>query len=82
MSQEGGGESQAVSHDGKAYIGENVSLSITIKTVLANVCPLDAKSMFSIKIYCYSTNQQESEYGKLFRPRFSKALKSIVSIYR
>ena len=74
MSQEGGGESQAVSHDGKAYIGGNLSLSITIKTMLANVCPLDAKSMFSIKIYCYSTNQRELVW-ELFRLRFSKALK-------
>jgi hypothetical protein len=74
VSQEGGGESQAVSHDGKAYIGGNLSLSITIKTMLANVCPLDAKSMFSIKIYCYSTNQRELVW-ELFRLRFSKALK-------
>jgi hypothetical protein len=58
----GGRVSQPVSRDGEAYRGKFIP--VYNKT---NQC--------FIKLYCYSTNYSENLSGKLFRPRFNKALK-------
>ena len=82
MSQEGGGVSQGGSRT-EWHIGEHVSMS-----VLANMCPFDDESMFSIKILLqispwntalnlftalFIQRTSENLSGKLFRPRFNKA---------
>ena len=87
MSQEGGGVSQGGSRT-EWHIGEHVSMSINNKTVLANMCPFDDESMFSIKILLQTSpwntalnlftalfiqRTSENLSGKLFRPRFNKA---------
>jgi hypothetical protein len=44
----GGGVSQAISRDVEAYMEKFIP--VYNKTMLANMCPLDDKLMFSIKI--------------------------------
>ena len=39
-----------ISRDAEAYIGEKLYLFIPKKALLANICPFNDKSMFSIKM--------------------------------
>ena len=50
----GGGGYRMWYHMTDRLIGGDLSLSIKNKTLLANMWPLEDKSMFSIKIYCLS----------------------------